>query len=301
MADLQKQIDPRNAPNDASRSNAESGLRIAEHPVRRPLQEKKAVATNHPKTLKGADDVKMEDKGGDESMVRKRGKLGPPSRQAKSNGMEVENDERGEEISPDFSLSLNPKAQTSSPPNASKQQALSPKAVELATKSISVSDLYPDSSSTDSSMEEEIEMRDQTVIDSVFMDLSHTIILSHPTPKPSHHSSHQPHLATHHKHIDRTEKIEASKNNIIVNGKSYVRGGLIGKGGSCKVFKITDEEGTIFALKKVKLRGQDVAVVEGYKNEIILLNKLKANDRIIRLYDAEHDAEQNVLMMVLIE
>ncbi|KAJ3338750.1 Dual-specificity kinase, spindle pole body (SPB) duplication and spindle checkpoint function [Kappamyces sp. JEL0680] len=70
-------------------------------------------------------------------------------------------------------------------------------------------------------------------------------------------------------------------------------------GGSCKVFKIVDGAGHIFALKKVKLRGQDASVVEGYKNEIILLNKLKTNDRIIRLYDAEHDAKQQILLMVL--
>lgn len=90
------------------------------------------------------------------------------------------------------------------------------------------------------------------------------------------------------------------KSHVVVNGKSYLRHGLIGKGGSCKVFKIEDEkDGSIYALKKVKLRGQDKFVVEGYKNEIILLNKLKTNERIIRLVDAIHDPDQHLLMMVL--
>lgn len=80
----------------------------------------------------------------------------------------------------------------------------------------------------------------------------------------------------------------------------YYKSGLIGKGGSCKVFKIIDpSNGQLFAFKKVKLRGQDPSVIDGYKNEIILLNKLKNNDRIIRLFDAQHDSRNHTLLMVL--
>ena len=89
------------------------------------------------------------------------------------------------------------------------------------------------------------------------------------------------------------------KKNVFVNGKEYMRSQLIGKGGSCKVFKIIDSQGHVFALKKVKLRGQDASVIKGYKNEIILLNKLKKSKRIIHLHDAQHDKESGLLLMVL--
>jgi serine/threonine-protein kinase TTK/MPS1 len=49
----------------------------------------------------------------------------------------------------------------------------------------------------------------------------------------------------------------------------------------------------------VKLRGQDPSVIKGYQNEIILLNKLKNNERIIRLVDAEHRKSEGTLLMVL--
>jgi serine/threonine-protein kinase TTK/MPS1 len=82
-----------------------------------------------------------------------------------------------------------------------------------------------------------------------------------------------------------------------MHGKVFMRSQLIGKGGSCKVFKILDESGQAFALKKVKLRGQDPSVIAGYKNEIILLNKLKDNERIINLIDAEQ-LDGNLLMIL---
>ncbi|KAJ3254710.1 hypothetical protein HK103_006862 [Boothiomyces macroporosus] len=89
------------------------------------------------------------------------------------------------------------------------------------------------------------------------------------------------------------------KKNFRVNGKCYVRSELIGKGGSCKVFKVFDQNGHVYALKRVKLKGQDGSVAAGYKNEIILLNKLKNNERIIKLINAEHNLQDHVLLMVL--
>jgi serine/threonine-protein kinase TTK/MPS1 len=89
------------------------------------------------------------------------------------------------------------------------------------------------------------------------------------------------------------------KTYIVMHDRVYMRSQLIGKGGSCKVFKILDENGQVFALKKVKLRGQDPAVIAGYKNEIILLNKLRDNERIIHLIDAEQ-SDGNLLMVMRI-
>ena len=79
-----------------------------------------------------------------------------------------------------------------------------------------------------------------------------------------------------------------SKKEVIVNGIVYQRMDLIGRGGSSKVFKIMDSrKGQIYALKKVKLRGEDPSVTEGYYNEIDLLRRLKGNKHIIQLVDYE--------------
>ena len=56
----------------------------------------------------------------------------------------------------------------------------------------------------------------------------------------------------------------------------------------------------IFALKRVNLEKADESTLEGYINEIDLLNRLKENERIITLYDSEIDREKGYLMMVLL-
>lgn len=86
---------------------------------------------------------------------------------------------------------------------------------------------------------------------------------------------------------------------ITVNGITYQKIELIGKGGSSKVYKIMNEQGKIFALKKVKLAEQDDIVVEGYMNEVSLLKRLVKNERIIQLVDSESRIEDGVLLMVL--
>jgi hypothetical protein len=95
------------------------------------------------------------------------------------------------------------------------------------------------------------------------------------------------------------EEVSKSKDKtyFAMHDKVYMRSQLIGKGGSCKVFKILDDNGQVYALKKVKLRGQDPTVIAGYKNEIILLNKLRDNERIINLIDADQ-SDGNLLMVM---
>jgi serine/threonine protein kinase len=118
-----------------------------------------------------------------------------------------------------------------------------------------------------------------TVID---MDISNTAVLS-----------------TNFKNSIKSENTSNFKKNFVVNGKTYIRSELVGKGGSCKVFKVYDSEGKIYALKRVKLRGQDPSVAKGYANEITLLNKLKNHERIIKIIDADKNSAENVLQMVL--
>ena len=43
----------------------------------------------------------------------------------------------------------------------------------------------------------------------------------------------------------------------------------------------------LYAFKSVKLKGTDPAVLQGYLNEIELLNRLSSLDTVIRLFDFE--------------
>lgn len=72
-----------------------------------------------------------------------------------------------------------------------------------------------------------------------------------------------------------------------VNGKLYQRLGKIGSGGSSEVHKVISSDCTIYALKKIKLRGRDHATAYGFCQEIEYLNRLKGKHNIIQLIDYE--------------
>ncbi|GAB4844864.1 hypothetical protein Ancab_038255 [Ancistrocladus abbreviatus] len=72
-----------------------------------------------------------------------------------------------------------------------------------------------------------------------------------------------------------------------VNGKLYQRLGKIGSGGSSEVHKVISSDCTIYALKKIKLKGRDYATAYGFCQEILYLNKLKGKSNIIQLVDYE--------------
>nr|GEV48428.1 probable serine/threonine-protein kinase MPS1 isoform X1 [Tanacetum cinerariifolium] len=95
----------------------------------------------------------------------------------------------------------------------------------------------------------------------------------------------------------KKEKADASKSNrkrnydpdlfFKVNGKLYQRLGKIGSGGSSEVHKVISQDCTIYALKKIKLKGRDYGTAFGFCQEIEYLNKLKGKDHIIQLIDYE--------------
>ncbi|KAL0351439.1 UNVERIFIED_CONTAM: Serine/threonine-protein kinase MPS1 [Sesamum calycinum] len=60
-----------------------------------------------------------------------------------------------------------------------------------------------------------------------------------------------------------------------VNGKLYQRLGKIGSGGSSEVHKVISSDCTIYALKKIKLRGRDYSTAYGFCQEIEYLNRLR--------------------------
>ncbi|CAN1175453.1 Serine/threonine-protein kinase MPS1 [Linum perenne] len=83
-----------------------------------------------------------------------------------------------------------------------------------------------------------------------------------------------------------------------VNGKLYQRLGKIGSGGSSEVHKVISSDCTIYALKKIKLRGRDYATAYGFCQEIEYLNRLKGKNNIIQLIDYEV-TDKNLLHEVI--
>jgi len=90
------------------------------------------------------------------------------------------------------------------------------------------------------------------------------------------------------------------RDNILwVNDMPYVKLGIIGKGGSCKVFRALSKDCKIVAIKKVKLAGITKKLIEGYTNEIYLLKRLRGNPAIIQMYDSEVDPERKGIFLVM--
>lgn len=85
-----------------------------------------------------------------------------------------------------------------------------------------------------------------------------------------------------------------------LNGKAYTRLDCLGRGGSAKVYRVSAENGKMFALKRVSLEGADESTMRGYKGEIDLLGKLSGVDRVINLFDYELNEERNSLTLVRI-
>lgn len=88
------------------------------------------------------------------------------------------------------------------------------------------------------------------------------------------------------------------RNVLRVNGKTYTRLDCLGRGGSAKVYRVTAENGQMFALKRVALENADELTIRGYKGEIDLLGRLEGVDRVINLFTYEMNTEKQVLSLV---
>ncbi|KAK6114863.1 hypothetical protein DH2020_007132 [Rehmannia glutinosa] len=82
-----------------------------------------------------------------------------------------------------------------------------------------------------------------------------------------------------------------------VNGKLYQRLGKIGSGGSSEVHKVISSDCTIYALKKIKLKGRDYATAYGFCQEIEYLNRLKGKNNIIQLIDYERSQVTDKILL----
>ena len=95
-----------------------------------------------------------------------------------------------------------------------------------------------------------------------------------------------------------TEEDNKTSRSIRVNGKQYKVLQVIGKGGSSKVFRVMDANGELFALKKVNLRNLDEFTLQGYINEIELLETFAGDEHIIKLIDSELNQNRSCLYVV---
>lgn len=85
---------------------------------------------------------------------------------------------------------------------------------------------------------------------------------------------------------------------VKVNGKLYQKLGKIGSGGSSEVYKVITSDCTIYALKRIKLKGRDYSTAYGFCQEIEYLKKLKGKNNIIQLIDYEAIHQENLHSLV---
>lgn len=84
---------------------------------------------------------------------------------------------------------------------------------------------------------------------------------------------------------------------LIVNNKQYEKLELLGKGGSSKVFKVKSINNKVYAIKKIIFDEFDELSITGFKNEINLLNKLRHEERVVKLID--YSLGQGSLLLVM--
>ena len=91
-----------------------------------------------------------------------------------------------------------------------------------------------------------------------------------------------------------------NENNIVrVNNVPYVKLGVIGKGGSSKVYRVLSKSCCVLAIKKVKLGNLEQKAIDGYANEIALLKKLQGNPSIIQMHDSEIDLSRKAIFLAM--
>lgn len=87
-----------------------------------------------------------------------------------------------------------------------------------------------------------------------------------------------------------------------VNGTQYLLLGMIGKGGSSRVFRVMTPSRTILALKRVQVRRSCPnfkSTFESYANEIDLLQRLRGSPRIVYCHDAEVREDLGIIYLVM--
>ncbi|CCF58819.1 hypothetical protein KAFR_0F02220 [Kazachstania africana CBS 2517] len=87
------------------------------------------------------------------------------------------------------------------------------------------------------------------------------------------------------------------RNVINVNETEYEKIELLGRGGSSKVYKVKGPSNKVFALKRVVFDEFDDSSINGFKGEIKLLNKLRNENRVVKLFD--YEMNQGLLYLIM--
>lgn len=93
-------------------------------------------------------------------------------------------------------------------------------------------------------------------------------------------------------------KIINKKKPFYINGVRYNVLEKIGQGDVSKIYKVFDNEGNFYAVKRVKY-GTSQTILDCYVNEIQLLQELQDNDRIIKLIDSEINTTERLILILL--
>ena len=119
---------------------------------------------------------------------------------------------------------------------------------------------------------------------------SHQMPLFTPA-QPFHHQQQQPYASSR---GGKKQKF------VDVNGVPYQLIRQIGSGGSCKVYQAADfEKQRLVAIKIVDLDEVDQTMIDSYKNEITILQKLQHSNRVVQLIDHELSRRDNLLYIVM--
>jgi hypothetical protein len=123
-----------------------------------------------------------------------------------------------------------------------------------------------------------------------------------PTPRRDAANICTPRSAQHDISIDSApsivpeEKSRSSKS-ITVNGVAYSQIHTIGRGGSSKVYLVHTPEGKSVALKRVTT--DSLKQLEAFENEVDLLLRLRGQENVIQVLDAEVDRERGRILIVM--
>lgn len=91
----------------------------------------------------------------------------------------------------------------------------------------------------------------------------------------------------------------ASHKVMKVSGVEYVKLGVLGKGGSSKVYKVLEpKSGSVFALKKISLKNGTTSGIAQFQNEIRTLERLKGNPSIVQLVASEVVKDDAVFLVM---
>eukprot|EP00397_Hematodinium_sp_SG-2012_P008508 GEMP01008570.1.p1 GENE.GEMP01008570.1~~GEMP01008570.1.p1 ORF type:complete len:780 (+),score=179.31 GEMP01008570.1:75-2414(+) len=110
------------------------------------------------------------------------------------------------------------------------------------------------------------------------------------------------HSATFHTPTTLDQRIQTpshDRTTVYVNERPYTKIKVVGRGGSCKVYKVLGPCNEIYAMKRVKVDAAKKQAFACFKNEVGLLEQLRGKENIIQMIDYEVDEPNGRISIVL--